>query len=196
MHLTFDDHGVDLGAAIVDSDEAADLDFGSPWIDIDDTDVGAERVRQVLGVVTDLGFEATLDAFRKIASTVCLHRDVLDRDRLGRIALDMERTLDPFQISHRDFEHATSNDLCLVFDLASNERRGSTGNRCRTGAVGTQTKRGVVGVAMNVVDVFGRDTDLFGDDLGEGYNKYLFKISKYSKPLFFWKEYLISKYSL
>ena len=62
MDLALDDHRIDLRAAVVDGDEAPHLDLGGSRIDVDDTDVGPERVGEVLGVVADLRFEAALDA--------------------------------------------------------------------------------------------------------------------------------------
>ena len=64
VHLALNDHRVDAGTAVVDGDEAADLDLGRARINVDYTDVGAEGVGEVLGVVADRCLEATLDAVR------------------------------------------------------------------------------------------------------------------------------------
>ena len=43
VDLALDDHRVDAHAAVVDRDEAAQLDLARARVDVDDADVGAER---------------------------------------------------------------------------------------------------------------------------------------------------------
>ena len=125
-------------------------------------------IGQVLGVVADLRFETALDALGQVAGAVGLHGDVLDGHRLRRVALDLERALHPFEVGHRHLEHARCDDLRLVPHLAGHQRGSGTRHRRRPAAVGAETERGVVGVAVDDLDVLGRDADLLGDDLGEG----------------------------
>ena len=168
MDLAFDDQRVDLCATVIDRNEAADFNLGGTRVNVDDADVCTEGIGQVVGVVTDLSVEAALDALWQVASTVRSHRNVLDRHRLRRIALHGEGTLLPFEVGHGYFEHSRGNDLSFVDDLAGDQRSCSTGHRRRTGTVGSESEWGVVGVAMNNVDVLWRNASLLGDDLGEG----------------------------
>ena len=62
VYLTLDDHRVDAGAAVVDGEEAPHLDHRGAGIDVDDAEVRAVRIGEILRVVTDLGIESALDA--------------------------------------------------------------------------------------------------------------------------------------
>ena len=167
MDLALDDHRIDLRAAVVDGDEPTDLHLGGAGVDVDDADVGAERIGEVGGVVADLSFEASLDPLRQIAGAVCLHGDVLDRHRLLRVALDAEASCLVLDVGDACLQHARGDDLGLVPHLAGHECSSRTRHRCRARAIRAETEWSVVGVAMHDVDVFGRDADLLGDDLGE-----------------------------
>ena len=64
VDLAVDDHRVDDVAAVVDRDEAADLDLAGALVDVDDADVAAERERQVRRVVVVDRLEARLHPLR------------------------------------------------------------------------------------------------------------------------------------
>src|SRR6202171_2609140 len=167
VHLTLDDHRVDPGATVVDGQETAHLHHGGAGIDVHHAEVRAVRVGQILRVVTDLGVEAALQAFRQVARAVRAHRDVLDGHRSGGIALDVEGPLLPFQVRDGGLQHAGGDDLRLVPDLAGDQGGGCTRYRGGPAAVGTQPERSLIGVAVHDVDIVGRDTQLLGDGLRE-----------------------------
>ncbi len=129
MNLALDDHRVDLGSAVVDGDEPPHLHLGRSGVDVNDADVGAERVGEVGRVVADLGFETAFDPFGQVACAVGFHGDVLDGDTLARVALHLERSLGPFQVGDAHLQHAGCDDLSLVLDLSSDQCRSRPGDR-------------------------------------------------------------------
>ena len=86
----------------------------------------------------------------------------------GRVALDVEASPSPTP-GRRPRPRASpdGDDLRLVADLAGDQRRGRAGHRRRPAAVGAEAERGLVGVAVDDLDVVRRDAELLGDDLGE-----------------------------
>ena len=136
-------------------------------IDVDDADVGAERERQVGRVVDGLGVEAALDALGQLDRSARGHGDLLDRRALLRVALDEPAALLPLEVLGRHLEHRRGDDPRPVADLARDERRRGAADRRRARPVGAEAVGRVVGVAVDHVDVLGRDPELLGDDLGE-----------------------------
>ena len=125
MHLALDDHRVDPGAAVVDRDEPPHRDHSGAGVDVDDADVGAVRIGQVLRVVTDLRLEAALDARPAAPRAVGAHGDLLDGHRLlvGSPSTWNDALL-PLQVGHRDLEHPGGDEPGLVAHLAGDQRRG------------------------------------------------------------------------
>ena len=76
----------------------------------------------------------------------------------------------PSSHSRSSGEHSSAvggDDPGLVADTPGDDCRSRAGHRRRTRAVGAEPERCVVGVAVDDLDVLGRDADLLGDDLGE-----------------------------
>ena len=168
MHLTLDDHRVDSWAAVVDSDEAADLDLAGAGVDIGDADVGTEWIGEVGRVVHALAVEVSLDPVGKFQRAVRQHGDLLDRLAFLRVALDLPASELPLEVVGRALERGSGNDAGLVAHTPGHDRRGPAADRCRSRAVGAEAERGVVGVALNDFDILGWNAQLLGDDLGEG----------------------------
>ena len=170
VDLALDDHRVDARAAVVDRDEAADLDLAGARVDVDDADVGAERERQVRRVVDAIS-----------ASRHGPRRPRAARPRRGRpsrspgssalrgVALDEEAALLPLEVvgrrpraSPRRRSAAPSRAPCARRRAVAAPR-----HRRRAAAVGAEAERRAVGVAVDDLDVLGRDAELLGDDLRE-----------------------------
>ena len=107
-------------------------------VDVDDADVGAERVGQVRRVVDDLGVQVALDALGQLDGAVRGHGDLLDRRALLRVALDEPAALLPLEVVGGDLEHRRGDDPRLVADLARDDRgrraatpASSASRRCR-----------------------------------------------------------------
>ena len=168
VHLPLDDHRVDARAAVVDRDEAPDLHLAGARVDVDDADVGPEGVGQVRRVVDHGRVEVALDALGQLEGAVREHRDLLDRPALPRVALDVPAADGPTRgPPGRVLERRRRDDLGLLAHPLGDDRRGGAGHRRRARAVGAQAERRVVGVAVDDLDVLGRDAELVGDDLGE-----------------------------
>ena len=67
MDLPFDDHRTDARAAIIERVEAADLGDAAVDVDIDDADLGTERVGHVRRAIIADRFEPRLHARRKLS---------------------------------------------------------------------------------------------------------------------------------
>src|SRR5215510_11918428 len=82
VDLTFDDHGVDNIAAIINSDKASDLHLSSPLIDIHHADITPKGIGQVWRVVVRHRFEARLHSRGMVG--IRGKGDLLNRLRLER----------------------------------------------------------------------------------------------------------------
>ena len=74
VDLAFDDHRIDARAAVVERVETTHLRFAGGPIDVDDTQIDAERVGEIRWVVVVHGFQARLKPGRRLV--VGLPRDV------------------------------------------------------------------------------------------------------------------------
>src|SRR6476619_362272 len=93
VKLPVDDHRVDDVAAVVDRDEAADVDLAGALVDVDDADVAAEREGEVRRIVVVDRLETRLHPGGMVR--VGRERDLLDRlEALGR-ALDAPLAVRP-----------------------------------------------------------------------------------------------------
>jgi hypothetical protein len=138
-----------------------------PGVDVDDADVGAEREREIRRVVDRLRLERALDALRQLHRAVGGQHDLLDRGGLLRVALDEPTALLAFEVGGRGLEHRGGDEPRLVAHLPRHDRRGGAGHRRRARAVRAQAERRRVSVAVDDLDVLGRDAELLGHDLGE-----------------------------
>src|SRR5690349_10606095 len=165
VDLPVDDHRIDDVAAVVDRDEAADVDLSGALVDVDDADVAAERERQVRRIVVVDGLEAGFHPLRMVR--VGRQRDLLDRlEPVGR-ALDAELAGLPLEILFGRLEQVGGQLACLVADLARRDGRGRTRDRCRARRVCSEPVGCGVGVAVLDLDVAHGEAQFFRDDLGE-----------------------------
>src|SRR5688500_20263360 len=83
MDLAFDDHRIDDVAAIVDGHKSPHFDFTRAFVDIDNADVTAERIREVWWIVVVDRFEPGFHGRRLVG--VSGERDLVYRLRsVGR----------------------------------------------------------------------------------------------------------------
>ena len=114
VDLALDDHRVDARAAVVDGDEPPDLHLPGAGVDVDDADVGAERVGEVRRVVDRLGVEVALDALGQLEVRVREQGDLLDRLALLGVALHVPAAELPLEVVGRALERRGGDDLGLV----------------------------------------------------------------------------------
>ena len=160
VDLALDDHRVDAHAAVVDRDEAADLDHRGARVDVDDADVGAERERQVRRVVDGLGVEPRLDARRAARSSRAPPSRSPGSSRPARGSpLTAQRAGGPrpLEVLGRDLEHRRGDDPRPLADLARGERRRRAAHRRRARPVGAEAVGRRVRVAVDDLDVLRRD---------------------------------------
>src|SRR5687768_11227683 len=137
MDLALDDHRIDDVAAVVDGHKPTHFDFTCALVDIDDTDVTAERVREIRWIVIVDGFESGFHSGRMIC--VSGERDLLNRlDSIGR-AFDEELAGFPFEIVFVRFKQIRRDLSRLVFDLAAGHSAGSGGNGCAAARVSSES---------------------------------------------------------
>ena len=166
VHLALDHHRVDAGAAVVERIEAADLGHAGVDVDIDDADIGAERIGHVGRVVVAHRLEPGLEAGDRLV--VGGKGDLRHGLEALGIALDLEAVDVPFEVVVVHFEEIGGDHLRLGPDLAPGHGGGGAGDRRRARAVGAEAIGRGVGVALLDGDLVGRDADLGGEDLGEG----------------------------
>ena len=166
VDLPFDDHRIDPRATIVESVEAAHLGRSGIHVDIDDTDIGAERVGEIRRIVVVDRFQAGLHARR--------HLVVGGPGEFGhgleplRVALHPEAVDIPFEIVIVHFEHIGGDHLRLGLDLATGHRGCGPGDRRRARAIGAQPVRGRVGIAFLDADTVRGKAEFGGDNLCVG----------------------------
>ena len=135
MDLALHDHLVDAGAAVVDGDEPPHLHDRGAGVDVDDTDVGAVGVGEVVGVVGHLRVQPALDAVGQVAGAVRAHRDLLDRDARARDAAHVEppprSVLGPLEVLRRHFEHPGRDQPRLLAHPPRRDHRRGPGHRGR-----------------------------------------------------------------
>src|SRR5262249_22637907 len=95
-------------------------------------------------------------------------RDLLDRLRALRRALDRELAGLPDQVVLGALEEVGGDLLRLVADLARRHRAGGARGRRRAAGVGAEAVGPGVGVALLDLHRRGRDAELLGDDLRVG----------------------------
>ena len=115
MHLALNDHRVDDVAAVVDGDEAPDLDLARAAVDVDHADVAAEGVGEVRRIVVADRLEAGLHPLRMIR--VGGEGAVLDRLGLAGRALHRELPGLPLQVFLGDLEQVRGDLAGLVATL-------------------------------------------------------------------------------
>jgi hypothetical protein len=151
VDLAVDDHRVDDVAAVVDRDEATDVDLARALVDVDHADVAAERERQVRRVVVVDRLEARLHPGRMVR--VGRERDLLDRlEAIGR-ALDAELAGLPFEVVLGGLEQVGGDLLRLLPDLPRGDGRGGAGDRRGARRVRPEPYGRGVGVAVLDLDV-------------------------------------------
>ena len=74
------------------------LTCAGPLVDVDDADVGTERVREVRRVVDGRRVEVPLDALGQLEVAVRGERDLLDRLALLRVALHEPAPVLPLEV--------------------------------------------------------------------------------------------------
>ena len=168
MHLAFDDHRIDLVAAVVDGNVALQLHDARLAVDFDDRDVRAERIDEVRRIVEGGRLEPWLHALRHVPRDIRHQRDVLDRLRLVREAADEELAVLVLDVLHRGLEEMARQQLRLLLDLPRGDRERRAAHRRRAAAVGAPSHRRGLGVAVNDLHVADADAEFIRDDLREG----------------------------
>src|ERR1700681_4974642 len=102
MYLSLNDHGVDDSSAVIHSHEAANVYLPGAAVNINDTDVAAERVGQIGWVIVVDG----LQPWFQVRRTVSIGRECqfLDSLTLARRTLNEETARLPFQVILAHFE--------------------------------------------------------------------------------------------
>jgi hypothetical protein len=165
VHLPVDDHRVDHGAAVVDRDVAQDLRRAGLGVHLDDADVRPRREREVRRIPDRCRLERRLETFGQRVRRPGGERELRDRLRLLRCALDAERTVAPFEIRVRDLELVRRDQPRLRQDLLRRVPERNAADRQRAAAVRVHPERRDRGVAVQHVDVVERNTELVGGDL-------------------------------
>src|SRR6185369_2212418 len=163
VNLTFDNHRVGNVAAVVDRNEATHFHFACAFIDIDDTDVAAEWIRQIRRIVIIDGFESGFRSGRMIG--VSRKRDLLNRLRAIGRSLDEEFARLPVEIFFVRLEQVRCDLTRLVFDLSTRDRTRGCGHGSAATRVRPQTVRRSIRVALFHEHAVDWKPELLGDDL-------------------------------
>ena len=167
VHLSFDDHRVDLRAAVIHRDVASQAHVSRLRFDVDDGDVRAEWKGKVRRIVEARRLEARLHALRQVPRHVGEERDVLDRLVTIRRTLHEELAVGVVHVFDCRLEKVAREQFRLVLDLARRHGQRSAADRGGAAAVGAPSHRGVVRVTVDNLDVVHTHAELVGHHLRE-----------------------------
>ena len=165
MHLTFDDHRVDLIANVVHAHVLAQRDLARFGIDFHRRKVSAMRVGEVLRVDCRFRLQSRLDTVRQVMCGEGLERDSAKSLRLRRVTLDMERALAELQVARSALELMGCDETRLLDKAIRSDLDRLAADRERTRAVGIHAVRRTAGISMHYLDVFDRDAEDAAGDL-------------------------------
>ena len=165
MDLALDDHRIDADAAIIDRDHAADFHLPRATVDVDDHQVGTERIRHFGRVVVSDTLESGLHPVRKVG--VGGEGDLLDGLRFRWRPSHEEPALVELDVGLGGLEQMSSDLLGLVAELAADHGGGRATDRGAAAGVGAQPVRRIVGIALLNLNIGRRDAQLAGNDLSE-----------------------------
>src|SRR2546425_7280889 len=146
--------------------KTSDFHFTGAFVDIDDTNVAAERKSQVGWIIVRDGFQAGLHPLRMVC--VSSQSDFLNRFCISGIAANEELARLPFEVVFPGFQQMRSDLPGLVANFSSCHRAGSAGSRSAAAGISSKTVWSRVGVAFFHQNVAGGNAQFLGDDLRVG----------------------------
>ena len=117
MHLTLNDHRVDLNPDVIDSHVLAHCHPSRVGVDLHRRQVCPVRVGEVLRVNRRLSLQCRFDSIGQVVGGKRLEGDRSQRLRLLRVSFDGELSVGEFEVSGRALELMRSDDLGLLDEV-------------------------------------------------------------------------------
>src|ERR1700730_10755001 len=165
MDLTLDNHRVDNVSAVINGHEAPNFHFTCSLVDVDHTDVGAERKCQVWRIIIMHGFQTGLETWWEVR--VRGKSNLLDGLGFTGCTFDVELSRLPFEVLFTNFKQVPSYLSRLVANFSGSHRCGRSSYRGTATGVGPKTIWSGVGVSFFDCDVGDRNPQLLRDDLSK-----------------------------
>ena len=168
VDLALDDHGVDLGAAVVHRHVALQDNVAVIRVHVDHRHMGAEGIGEIGGIVEGRGFQPRLHALGHIPGHVGHEGDFLDGLAVVGSAANKEIAVFVLDIRLGGLQQVGGQGDCLVLDLAGAEGQRAAADHGGAAAVGAPAHGRGVGVAVDNFHVVHGNPQFIGHNLGEG----------------------------
>ena len=168
VDLALDDHGVDLGAAVIHRQVAQQVDMAVVWVHADHRHVGAEGIGKVGRVIEGGGLQPGLHAFGHVPSDVGHQSNFLDGLAVVRGSPDEEIAVLVIDVGLGGLQQVGCQGDSLVLNLAGAQGQRAAAHHGGTAAVGSPAHGRGVGVTVNDLHVVYRNAQLLGKNLGKG----------------------------
>src|SRR5262249_17415517 len=146
--------------------ETSDFHFAGAFVDIDDTNIAAERKSQVGWIIVRYGFQAGLHSLRMVC--VRSQSDFLNRFCISGIAANEELARLPFEVVFPGFQQMRGDLTGLIANFSSCHRTCGAGSRSAAAGISSKSVWSRVGVAFFYQNVAGWNAQFLRDDLRVG----------------------------